>query len=156
MNNSTTPAACHNYELEIAIDAARETVWKCIFEDTNLWWLPDFHVASADSVVTFDVSPGGRGLVEESPDGGWLQWYEVQMYLPSQYEIYLIGHIAPDWGGPTTSSLKLAVVETEKGCILKVTDSRHGNVDAAKAQSYEDGWKQLFSDGLKKFAESKA
>ena len=144
---------CHKYDLEIEIEASRDRVWKAIFEETNLWWLPDFHVAGPDSVVTFDPKAGGRGLIEETSDGGGLLWYSVQMYLPSDFKIYLVGHIAPEWGGPTTSSLKLALVESENGCTLQVTDARHGNVDEKQVQSYQDGWTQLFSDGLKKFVE---
>jgi uncharacterized protein YndB with AHSA1/START domain len=150
-----TTAACCQYELEIAINAPRERVWKAIFEETNFWWLPDFHVADAGSTMTFDPHPGGRGLVEDTADGGGLLWYSVQMFLPEQFKIYLIGHIAPEWGGPTTSSLKLAVEATPTGSVLKVTDARHGHIDEQHLQSYQDGWQQLFTDGLKRFVESK-
>lgn len=146
-------ANCYQYELEIAIEAAPERVWKAIFEETNYWWLPDFHVVDAESTVSFDPNPGGRGLLEVAENGDQLLWYSVQMYQPSKHTIFLIGHIAPEWGGPTTSSLKLAIVATEPGCILKVTDARHGNIDEAQVKSYEDGWKQLFTDGLKAFVE---
>lgn len=150
-----TPSACHQYELEIQIAASRERVWKAIFEEANFWWLPDFHVAGSDSKVTFDPNPGGQGLLETAPDGSALLWYSVQMYLPVQYKIYLTGHVAPEWGGPTTSMLKLALVEDEDGgCTLQVTDARHGHVDDQQIKSYEDGWAQLFTDGLKKFVET--
>lgn len=151
---STSPASCCQFELEIAIAASRQRVWNAIFEETNLWWLPDFHVIGEGSIVTFDHSPGGRGLVEATPDGGGLVWYTVQMYLPDQFTVYLIGHIAPEWGGPATSSLKLAVESTAAGSILKVTDARYGNVDEQQIQSSADGWKQLFTDGLKEHVET--
>lgn len=150
------PAACHHYEIEIEISAPRKRVWQAIFEETNSWWLPDFHVAGEDSVVTFDTMPGGPGLMEAAPNGSVLQWYTVQMFLPVDFKIYLVGNVAPEWGGPTTSNLKLAVLETESGCRLQVSDARHGNVDDAQAKSYEDGWRQLFTDGLKKFVETGA
>ncbi|MFK7767382.1 MAG: hypothetical protein AB8B55_09190 [Mariniblastus sp.] len=146
-------SSCHKYELEIEIQAPRDRVWKAIFEETNLWWLPDFHVVGPDSVVTFDPAVGGRGLVEETPDGGGLLWYSVQMCMPSDFKVYLIGHLAPEWGGPATSSLKLALIESESGCIFQVTDARHGNVDEKQVQSSLDGWLQLFTDGLKSFVE---
>jgi len=151
---TTTTAACCQYELEIAIAASREQVWKSIFEETNHWWLPDFHVMGEGSTVKFDPSPGGAGLVETMPDGGGLVWCHVHMYLPTQFKIYMIGHVAPEWGGPTTSSLQLAVEEAEAGCVLKVTDARHGNIDEKHVQSYQEGWKQLFTDGLKRYVES--
>lgn len=151
---STCAATCCQYELEIAINASVERVWKAIFEETEMWWLPDFHAAGEGSTITFDPTPGGRGLVEETPNGGGLQWYGVHMFLPEQFAIYLIGHIAPEWGGPTTSSLKLAVEPADTGCVLKVTDARHGNVDEAQQASYQEGWQQLFTNGLKAFVES--
>ncbi len=150
---NTSSSTCHQCELEIAMEATRERVWKAIFEDTNRWWLPDFHVAGPDSVVTFDPRAGGRGLIEETSDGGGLLWYRVQMYLPAEFAIYLIGHIAPEWGGPSTSSLKLSVEESKTGCVFKVTDARHGNIDAKHIQSAQDGWNQLFNEGLKAYVE---
>lgn len=150
---TTTSAACHQYELEIAIEASRERVWKALFEETNFWWLPDFHVAGPDSTVTFDPNPGGRGLIEVTADGGGLLWYSVQMIMPTQFKVYLVGHVAPEWGGPTTSSLRLAILENDSGCILQVTDARHGNVDEKHIASNQDGWTQLFSDGLKAYVE---
>ena len=152
---STANAGCTTIELEIAIEAPREKVWNAMFEEANAWWLPDFRVAGPNSKVTFDPTPGGRGMVETTEDGGGLLWFNTQMYLPSEFKIYLVGHIAPEWGGPTTSNLKLALEETDSGCILKVTDARHGNIDENQTQSYEDGWNQLFGNGLKKHVESK-
>lgn len=149
----TKAAACHTVEIEVAIKAPRAEVWKTIFEETDHWWLPDFRVAGTDSKVTFDPTPGGKGLIETTADGGGLQWFATQMYVPSDFKIYVVGHIAPEWGGPATSNLKLALSETETGCILQVSDSRHGNVDPAQVKSYEDGWNQLFTDGLKAYVE---
>lgn len=151
---TTSTAACGHCEVEIAIAAPRAKVWKAIFEETDHWWLSDFRATGSESVVTFDPKPGGRGLMEDTANGGGLLWYGVQMYLPEQFKIYLIGHIAPEWGGPTTSSLKLAIEESDSGCVLKVTDARHGNVTEKHLQSCQNGWKQLFTDGLKKFVES--
>lgn len=153
---STTPAQCTTIELEIAIEAPRERVWSAIFDETDLWWLPDFRVMGADSKVTFDPQPGGRGMVEDLADGGGLLWFNVQMYIPSEFKVYLTGHIAPEWGGPTTSMLKLALDEAESGCVFKLTDARHGHVDEKMTENYRAGWQQLFGDGLKKFVESKA
>ena len=149
----TIAATCHKSELEIEIEAPRERVWKAIFEEANMWWLPDFQMTGPSSEVIFDPSPGGKGLLESTPDGGGLQWYAVQMYLPSEFKIYLVGHIAAEWGGPTTSNLKLAVVETDSGCVLQVSDARHGHIDEGQVASFEAGWAQLFTDGLKNYVE---
>ena len=153
MGGVTGPAGCSSYELEIAIEASQEQVWKAIFSDIDSWWLPEFHVAGANSKISFDPQPGGPGIMESTPDGGALQWYTVQMHLPSQFKIYLVGYIAPEWGGQMTSHLMLAVEPTASGCVLKIADARNGNVDEKHVQSYKDGWNQLFTDGLKKFVE---
>ena len=149
-----TPSTCNQFELEIPIDASRENVWNAIFEDVNSWWVADFHMMGPDSIVTFDPTPGGNGLIEKTSDGGALLWYEVQMVLPADFKIYLVGHIAPEWGGPTISSLKLSLVESKNGCVFQISDARHGNVDDAQLSCSKDGWQQLFGDGLKKFVES--
>ena len=144
---------CHQFDLEIEIAASCAKVWNAIFEETNTWWLPDFHVAGPNSTVTFDSQPGGRGIYEEAPDGTALQWFVVQMIVPREFKVYLVGNVAPEWGGPTTSNLKLALVEKGGGCVLRVSDARYGNIDEAHVESSKDGWKALFTDGLKAFVE---
>ena len=150
----TLTANCLQYELEIAIDATAARVWHAIFEETNAWWLPDFHMAGADSVVTFDPTPGGKGLQETNEEGGRLLWFQVQYYLPQEFKIYLVGHLAPDFGGPATTHLKLAVEPNGGSCVLKVTDALHGHVSEQTANSLQDGWHQLFGDGLKTHIEN--
>lgn len=148
------PAACCHYEMEIAIDAPPQRVWNAIFEETQNWWLPEFHVAGAGSTISFDPNPGGKGIMEVTGHGGSLQWYTVQMHLPEQFKIYLVGYIAPEWGGPMTSHLMLAVEPSGSGSVLRIADARNGNVDEQHVQSYKDGWNQLFSDGLKAYIEA--
>jgi len=150
----TSDASCVSYELEIGIDASRERGWKAIFDEVNSWWLPDFHLVGQDSVVTFDPTPGGQGLVEKIEGGGGLLWYQVHFYQPDEFKVYLVGFVAPDWGGPSTSHLKLALEASETGCVLKVADAQHGSVSADSVQSLHDGWIQLFTDGLKAFVEN--
>lgn len=154
MTGTLAPAGCCHYEMEIAINAPRERVWKAIFDEVESWWLPDFHVMGPDSKVTFDPQPGGSGLLEVTEQGGGLLWYSSQMYLPEQFKIYLIGHVAPEWGGPCTSSLGLSLEESESGTIFKLVDSRHGKIDDQHVKSNEDGWTQLFTNGLKAYVEA--
>lgn len=150
----TSPVGCLQYELEIPINASPDRVWQAMFEETNFWWLPDFHMAGANSVVTFDPTPGGKGLIENHEGGGGLLWYQVQYCLPHDYKIYLIGYLAPDFGGPATSHLKLMIESTDGGCVLKVTDAQTGSVSEKAADSQREGWSQLFSDGLKAYVEN--
>ncbi len=154
MSAKTTPANCLQYELEINIAGTRQRVWQAIFEETNFWWLPDFHQMGGESVVTFDPTPGGKGLVETTDDGGGLLWYSVQMHLPRDFKIYLTGHLAPEWGGPATSLMSIALEEVDGGCLLKISDSFHGNVSEKTIESTSAGWTQLFTEGLKGLVEN--
>ncbi len=145
---------CVKYELEIEIKAPRDTVWRALIDETNAWWLPDFHMVDEASTVEFDVRPGGRGLIEYRDNGAFLSWCTVQFYLPDQFKIYLVGHVAPDWGGPSTSNLRLSLEEHQDGCILRVSDAHHGHVDEGNIRSLKEGWGRLFGDGLRRHAES--
>jgi hypothetical protein len=149
-----TEARVAQYELEIAIDAPCARVWQAIFEETNAWWLPEFHMIGEGSVVTFEARAGGA-LIEQLPGGGSLLWATVHMCQPEAFTVYLFGHTAPEWGGPTTSSMKFALEATgEKSCVLKVTDARHGHIDEENLKQLQHGWTWLFTDGLKKFVET--
>ena len=155
MFESKTSVGCITIEVSVEIAATPDKVWQTLFDEIQQWWLPDFRAVGADSVVTFDRAPGGKGMLETTADGGGLQWFSVQMCLPSQHTVYLVGHIAPQWGGPTTSNLKIAIQEKGDGiCVMTITDARHGHIDEAQTQSYADGWTMLFTDGLKKYVES--
>lgn len=145
-----------NYELEFAIQAAPDRVWYAIVEETNSWWLPDFHIVGADSEVKLQAHAGG-GLIEQVQDGGSLLWATVQMSRPDQFTLYLLLHTAPDWGGPITSNLKLAVEEAgDQSCVLKVTDGLIGHFDDESIEQIQHGWTRLLVDGLKKYVETGA
>ena len=153
---TTSETRCVQYELEIQIKAERHIVWNAIIEETNVWWLPDFHMVDEASVVEFDIRPGGRGLVEYRTDGAFLLWYSVQYYLPEQFKVYLLGNVAPDWGGPSTSNLCLSLEEHHEGCILTVSDAHHGRVNEEYVNSLHSGWGRLFGEGLRRHVERDA
>lgn len=136
------------YTLEVPIEAPVDRVWAALTEETNAWWLPDFHMVGADSIVTFEARAGGK-LVEEKADGGSLLWYTVQMCTPGE-SIHLVGHIAPNWGGPATSMLELKLEADGAGTRLIVNDALFGRVGETTPQSLRDGWGQLFGEGLAK------
>lgn len=154
VETKTFAVGCIEYELEIEIRAEREVVWRALLEETNAWWLPDFHMVHEASTVEFDVRPGGRGLIEYREGAGFLVWYVVQFFQPEQFKVYLTGNIAPDWGGPSTSNLCLSLEELDGGCVLKVSDAQHGRVNEANISSLQDGWNRLFGEGLRAFVES--
>jgi len=139
------------YELEVTIAASRESVWRSLTEEIDAWWLPDFHMVGPGSKLTFDARAGGQ-LIEHKEDGGSLMWFTVHMCTPGEV-LYVIGNLAPDWGGPSTGMMKFALEEGDDGCVLRMTDSQFGHVDEKNIESMRDGWTQLFTDGLKKHVE---
>lgn len=150
----TTPASVLTYELEVPIDAPRAQVWKALTEETNAWWLPDFHMVDPNSTVTLDARAGGH-LVEHMEGGGSLLWYTVQMCVPES-SLHLVGHLAAGYGGPATTLLELSLKDDGEGTRLIVRDALYGNVSAKTASSLESGWRQLFGEGLGAFAKRTA
>jgi hypothetical protein len=61
--------------------------------------------------------------------------------------------VAPDWGGPATTMLKLVLEERGDATLLRVSDALFGSVDAAQAATLREGWLALFGRGLKPHAE---
>ena len=136
------------YELEIAIDAAPAAVWDALVNETNLWWLPDFHMGGPDSKVTLEPKAGGQ-LVEQVESGMSLLWYTVTACHPGE-SLELVGSLSPDFGGPSTSMLGIRLEEKPDGTTLfKVRDAVFGHVSDKSLESMSSGWTELFEKGLK-------
>lgn len=141
------------YQFEVTIQCEPEDVWSMMTQNINAWWMNDFRALGENSTVSLRLEPGGL-LLETSPDGINLEWYRVQMCTPGT-ALYLVGYMAPDWGGPTTSMLKLSVQARESGSVLIVSDALLGNVTEASAKSAASGWETLFGDGFRTYAQSR-
>jgi hypothetical protein len=139
------------YQFEVPIKRTAKELWALLVDDIDAWWMNDFRALGEGSKVSLNAQAGGQ-LLEAAADGSSLEWYRVQMASPGKV-LYLVGYMAPDWGGPTTSMLKLAVENRDGGSVLIVSDALMGNVSESSANTAKSGWEMLFSDGLKKFAE---
>lgn len=146
-----TDAKIIKYQFELPIKRSAADIWALMVDEIDRWWMDDFRALGEGSKVTLSAETGGQ-LIERAADGSILEWYRVQMVSPGK-SLYLVGYMAPDWGGPTTSMLKLAVEDRDDGGALIVSDALLGNVTEASASSAEGGWKMLFGDGFKMFAE---
>ena len=151
MSSQNLPVQVLKYELQIPIDASKAKVWKALTEETNAWWLPDFHMVGEDSVVSLQARAGGQ-LIESKAGGGSLLGYTVHMCDPGQ-SLHLVGFMAPEWGGPATTMLELSLEETDTGTRLVVRDALFGHVSESTAKSLEEGWGKLFGQGLKEHVE---
>jgi uncharacterized protein YndB with AHSA1/START domain len=137
--------------LQIHIDAPPERVWSALVDEIDAWWLPDFHMVGADSALSLDATAGGA-LIERRADGSSLLWYTITM-VRSGESLHLVGHMAPEWGGPATSMLSLKLEADDTGTLLIVQDALTGAIKDSMGESTEQGWRQLFGDGLKAHVE---
>ncbi|MEL6340008.1 MAG: SRPBCC domain-containing protein [Myxococcota bacterium] len=136
------------YELSVEIEKPVALVWQALTQETNSWWLPDFHMVAPDSTVTLEARAGGR-LIEETEVGASLLWASVAMIVPQERILFVGGHF-PAWGGPATSMLEWRLESTDNGSRLLVSDSLIGQVTEDTVSSLEHGWRELFSNGLGK------
>ena len=148
---SEQQAKIFNLEFDTYIRSSPSQVWNLLSFGINEWWMQDFR-AIPNSTVSLDLRTGGM-LIEKGTDGQMLEWYRVQMVVPGE-SVHLVGHLAPDWGGPTISMLKLSLKTKGQGSVLTVSDSLLGNISDAKTTNVEEGWQQLFGKSLKEYSEN--
>ncbi len=141
-----------NYQFETAIKRDVDAVWSLMTDEINDWWMTDFRALGEGSVMSLRAEMDGA-LVETGKNGESLEWYRVQMCVPGK-SIYLVGYMAPDWGGPTISMLKLALEPKDGAALLTVSDALMGNISESSIKSAQSGWETLFRGGLKAYAEA--
>lgn len=143
----TLTSATHRLTLEIAKPQA--AVWKAFTRDVHLWWPKDFYATKSPRRMVFEVKPGGR-LYEDAGNGNGLVWYQV-IALDAPHTITLSGFIAPPFGGPATSLLRIAFSARGKATTeMDVTDSTFGCLEESTTL---EGWRQLFEGGFKAWVE---
>ncbi len=139
------------YEFEVDIAASPQRVWRSLTDQLGAWWLPDFHMLGPDSIVTLEPVPGGR-LFEQCGDKGLL-WYTVLAIAPNE-SLSLAGYCTQDWSGPHSTLLTVKLAAMGKSTRVTISDALYGRVTDEQVASSSSGWKMLFTDGLKRFAES--
>ena len=137
-------------EFEVPIAAARATVWECMIDRIADWWRKDFYV-HPEATIVLEKKVGGL-MYEDTGDGHGFVWYVVHG-LEKEKSLYLIGHMRPPYGGPTTSMLIITLEDAPNGTtLLKLSDCEMGRVSEKHTKSLDEGWRLLFS-GLKTLAE---
>lgn len=143
-------AATHRLTLEIAKPHA--VVWKAFTGDVHSWWPKDFYATEAPHRMVFEVKPGGR-LYEDAGKGNGLVWYQV-IAVDAPHAITMSGFIAPPFGGPATSLLRVGFTAQGKSATsMEVTDSTFGCLGDQKTTN--EGWRMLFEGGFKAWVERK-
>ena len=94
-------------------------------------------------------------MYEDAGNGGLL-WYTVIAIEPP-VSMTLAGHLAPPYGGPATSLMRLSLAPAGPNRTrLSVTDSVFGRLGPGSKKTIEAGWRQLFGIALKEFLEKPA
>lgn len=118
---------------------APAAAWQRLVADIDQWWPADYRVLPG-SRMQLDLRPGG-GLCERGAGDDGVLWYTVQA-IHAPHWLVLSGFIAPPWGGPAVSLLRLSVVEGDGGAELELHDAILGRADAA---AVEAGWRAIFA-----------
>jgi hypothetical protein len=140
--------ATHRLTLEIAQPHA--AVWKSFTSEIDSWWPRDFRATEPPQRMVFEVKPGGR-LYEDAGAGNGLLWYHV-IGLDAPHSISLAGFVAPPFGGPAASLLRIAFsAQRASATVMEVTDSTFGCL--GDPASTAEGWRLLFEDGFKSWIE---
>jgi uncharacterized protein YndB with AHSA1/START domain len=131
--------------LSLPIAAPRATVWAAMTSEVASWWPADYRATVDAKAFHFEPHPGGR--VWEETEGGGLQWFTVQA-LEAEAWVNLAGFTGPPWGGPSVTTLRIELHDTEDGHTrLDLVDASFGRI--ASRTDVECGWQAIF-EGLQK------
>jgi hypothetical protein len=147
---SSPPIAAATYRLTLEIARPQPAVWRGFSRDIHAWWPKDFYAGPSPQRMVFELKPGGR-LYEDAGGGNGLVWYQV-IALDAPNSITLSGFIAPPFGGPATSLLRITFSAKGKSAtVMDITDSSFGCVGDPKATA--EGWKLIFQAGFQTWIE---
>ncbi|MDX2220719.1 MAG: hypothetical protein SF172_16995 [Burkholderiales bacterium] len=131
----------HEARFTVALPLPSATAWPLLERDIDAWWPAMYRAVASPSRMRFSATLGGR-LEELGANGEGVLWYVVQAVTPGQ-SITLAGHIAPPFGGPALSLLRLTLSDQPDGSsCLEIHDSIMGRIDPAMVES---GWRDIFA-----------
>jgi uncharacterized protein YndB with AHSA1/START domain len=140
--------------LEVMIAAPSGRVWQIMLDDLTEWWPRDFLCFKESENILFEPWAGGR-LYEETPDGKQILWWTVNCIRPGK-SIEFVGHMTPDYGGPSITMIKMELSEAENDITrFTLTDAVMGRIDDEQEANMTEGWTHLMEHGLKAYVEAK-
>ncbi len=148
----THPAQIATMTMEIDIDAPPRRVWQSLTDNIGEWWPADFYTGgeAGSRGFSLEAKPGGR-MYEEWSSGGGVLWGTVVAADPEK-SLQVIGHVFPDWGGPSEWYGSWTLTQSGSGTALRFSESAVGKVTADGAAKKDEGWRLLWS-ALKAHAE---
>lgn len=141
---SVSPANIATVTLEITIDAPADRVWRTLTERMGDWWPEEFYAGGSpgERNVILESRPGGR-MLEEWAGGGGVVWGNVITVDPGK-TLQVLGHVFPDWGGPTQGYMTWILEESQGKTTLRFSESMLGNVTEASLAEKDKGWAFLW------------
>lgn len=138
-------------QMEIAIAAPPEKVWKSLTEQTSAWWPKDFYVGGTPRGFLMEPRVGGRVYEDWGDDQGVL-WATILIFNRN-VQLQWVGDLSPEFGGPARSITSFTLEATDEGTRVKFRDSPYGQIAESVTKSLEEGWMFLLKDCLKPFVE---
>jgi uncharacterized protein YndB with AHSA1/START domain len=137
--------------LTYTIEAPLDRVWTVITEEAGSWWDSDFVATPGAAGIKLEPVLGGR-LYEETADGRGMVWARVIAIDPPK-SIDFQGVMTPAFGGPTITTVRLSLQESESGTELTMVEGLIGRVTDEGLAQMQMGWDFLFGQKLKQYAE---
>ena len=152
MTTTETPLATRTILLEVPIEAPIERVWRALVVDTASWWHRDFFTSAAPKGFHIEPRLGGH-MFEDWGEGAGQIWGHVEGVQSPSY-LQVVGDTAKDWGGPSRNHMSWRLSEDGGTTLVRFEHTLFGHITAETEASLESGWRQLFVDCLKAYAET--
>ncbi len=147
------PATIADVQLEIAVDAPRETVWKALTEDIGSWWHKDFFLGGPGATFRCTAKLGGW-MFEDYGEGQGLIWGTITGIRAPEMLI-TVGDTGAEWGGPNRGMMTWNLTEDgPEKTTVRFRHALHGNVSEETRQSLDAGWRLLIEGCMKPYAET--
>ena len=142
--------------VEIEIEADLRTTWESMVGDIGSWWRSDFLICEESKGMTLEPRVGGLLRERTAKEGCGYAWGQIIWFQPETHLAYL-AQIVPPWGRPAQSVVQIALAEMANGRTkLTLTDAIIDNLTDEFLESLDEGWRQLYGEGvLKSYVESK-
>ena len=140
--------------IEMTILASKQRVWQALTEETGNWWKKDFYNNPKTLDFVIESRLGGLMYEDTGEDEGHV-WASV-VGIDSPNLLQLKGHLNPEHGGPAISFMSIRLEASNGSTILKITDTVFGNITENLQKNLSEGWKTIFEEGLKPYAEQAA
>jgi uncharacterized protein YndB with AHSA1/START domain len=138
-------------EIEVKIDAPPQQVWDAMVNRTTDWWRKDFYTNPNTRGFHIEPRPGGR-MYEDWGESNGAIWATV-LTVDAPRRIQFMGHLTSQYGGPAHSIFQFAVEASDKGSLVKISDTIFGNLSEDQAAKMDEGWRMLFEGALKPYVE---